>query len=172
MTAASNFAAMDAMLKTAGFQVPESMRAPALTPPSQATQEQMQQVSAAQQDLDKAFGQTQPQPGAVTAAAIDNLAAQPDANLGGLDSIRKGLEEKAAALEGQALAASQPALEEDRSFAKYDKGGKFEVPLLNMLQDAILGDKKETQGMDCSLADVTCQNVGTQQQSQGIAARR
>ncbi len=106
-----------------------------------------------------------------TAAAVDNLAAKSSENLGGLDSIRKGLEEKAAALEGQALAASQPAAaQEENSFEKYAKNGET-APLLAFAFDMVTGGAKG-QGQDCDMNDVQCQNVGTQQQSQGIAARR
>lgn len=164
---------LEGKFNVAAFQ--ESMSASSV---ASVSQEQGQQIQV---------GQMKSEP--ETAAAIDNLANQtaPGAeNLNGLDSIRKGLEEKAAQIENSALAASNPkdaaAMEaelEDRAAAalvpknsktpELDKGINKMLGLKgNVAGIEMLADMPKFEVASCDQNSIECSTGGGKERSTEI----
>lgn len=180
MTVAGNMNAMAALLAANGFNAAAfrdsmSVDAPSVSP-SAPTIENEQTVQVGQMKAET------PE----TAAAIDNIAAQGN-ELGGMESIRQGLEAKAQQMEAQALAASDPkdaaamqAEVEDRAAAalvsKNSKTPELDKNINKMLGlkgnvagIEMLADMPKLEGAEVSASEIgnlQAQNVGSQQRSQ------
>lgn len=181
MTVAGQMNAMGALLAANGFDAAafrDSMAgaAPTISPTLAASAEPDQTVQVGQMKAET------PE----TAAAIDNIAAQGN-EMGGMESIRQGLEAKAQQMEAQALAASDPkdaaaaqAELDDRAAAalvsKNSKTPELDKNINKMLGlkgnvagIEMLADMPKLEGAEVSASEIgnlQAQNVGSQQRSQ------